>query len=149
MQENEVRSSSDLPLLLSPELQLVEAMVEPALCQELPMASALSDLAMLEHQNLVRMEDGAQTVCHHEAGAARHQLRDGPLDLALGFGIYRAGCLIQNQDCGIQCQRPREAQKLALSDTEAAPAFSQAMAVPLWEPFDESVGSNPVRGQTR
>src|SRR5688500_9912515 len=141
MQENEIRSSGDFPLLLSPELQLVKAVVEPALRQKLSMASALPDLPMLEYQNLVGMEDGAQTVRHDQAGSARHQLGNGTLDLTLGLCIDGAGCLIQNQDGGIQGQCPREAQKLALSDAKAAAAFPQPVAVPLWQPLDEPVGS--------
>ena len=56
---------------LTPQLQLVKPLIQPLLRQELPVASPLADLPVLQHQNLVRMQDRAQPVGDHQAGAAR------------------------------------------------------------------------------
>jgi hypothetical protein len=148
MQENKVRGSSDLPLLLSPELQLVQAVVKPPLRQQFPVGPPLSYLAVLEHQNLVGVEDSAQPVRHYQTGTPGHQLRYGSLDLTLGLGIDGARGLIENQDSGIQRQGSGEAQELPLSHAETAPALSQAVPVSFGQPFDEAVGSHPASGKT-
>src|SRR5215210_6292649 len=148
MQENEVRSSGDLSLLLAAELKLVQTVVEPALRQKLPVAPPLVDLTVLQHQNLLGVEDSAQPMRHDQAGSTRHQLRDGTLDLTLSLGIHRAGCLIQDQNGRIQRQRSREAKQLPLTHTQTAPALSQAVSVAVRQPLDEAVGSYPASSLT-
>jgi hypothetical protein len=57
-------------------------------------------------------------VCHHDAGASRHQFGDCPLDLRLRLGVHGTGRLVQDQDAGIERQGPCKTQQLTLTDAE-------------------------------
>ncbi len=98
---------------------------------------------MLKHQNLVRMQYGAEPVRYHDAGSPGHQLGNGALNLPLGLSVHRAGRLVQNENGRVQRQGAREAQELALTHTEAATTFTEAVAVPLRQPLDKPVRSHP------
>ena len=110
------------------------------------MAAALADLPVVHHQDLVRVEDGAEPVRDHQAGAARHQLRDRPLDLRLRLGVHRAGGLVEHQDRRIERERTGEAQELPLAHAQAPAPLAEPMPVPRREPLDEPVGAHPPRG---
>ena len=104
------------------------------------MAAPLPDLPMLEHQNLVGVEDRAQAVSDHQAGPSAHQLGDRPLDLAFGLGIHRAGGLIEHQDRRIERERPGKAQQLSLPYAQTPASLPQSVVVPGRKAFDEPVG---------
>ena len=58
----------------------------------------LGDAARLHHDDQVGVADGGEPVGDDEGRAALHQPRDGVLHQALGFGIERAGRLVEQQD---------------------------------------------------
>src|SRR5262249_10347424 len=83
---------------LSSQLQLIEPLVETVLSQQLTMAASFTDLAVMHDQNLVRVQDGAESVGHDDAGPSGHQLFDRSLDLGLRFGIHRTSGFVQHQN---------------------------------------------------
>ena len=85
------------------ELADIHVMVEAFLFQQIFVRAALDNLPLIDHQDGIRLPDGAQTMGDHKTGASLHQAQHGFLDVFLGAGIYAAGGLIQDQDAGI-CQ---------------------------------------------
>ncbi len=78
---------------LAPELVIVQPRVEPIQRQQLGVGAALDDAAVIEHQDLVRIDDGRQTVRDHER---RAPLRDALQHIAARRGevwITRAGAI--------------------------------------------------------
>ena len=55
-------------------LQLVQLVVQAALCQQFLMGAFLPDLALVHDDDLVAVLDGGQAVCHDDGGTALHQL---------------------------------------------------------------------------
>src|SRR4051794_27357933 len=79
-------------------LQTEERGVATAAPQQVVVASALDDLAALDHQNGVGMHDGVQAVRDHDGGAVLAEVFDGFLNLLFGFRIQRGGRLIEQDD---------------------------------------------------
>src|SRR5918999_759190 len=67
--------------LLRPRLQPVQSLVKAPAREELMMGAALTHLAAVQHENLVRPDDGAEAVRDRDRRAAAHQLRERALDL--------------------------------------------------------------------
>ncbi len=62
------------------------------------MCAALGDAAAFEHDNPVRLFHGRESMGNDERRAVAHQLRERGLDMPLGLGVERGGCLIQDQN---------------------------------------------------
>ena len=60
----------------------------------------------------------------HEGGAALHHLVEGGIDLGLGDGVERAGCLVEDQDRRVLQQRAGDRQALPLAAGQHAAAFA-------------------------
>ena len=104
------------------------------------MGALLHDLAVLHHQDDVRLPDGGQPVGHDEAGAALHHTGKGLLDAHLGAGVDGAGGLVQDQHGGQAEHHPGDAQKLLLALADVAAVFGQDGVVARRQPLDEAVG---------
>jgi hypothetical protein len=63
--------------------------------------TTFDDSAMFQHQNLVRLSNGAQAVSDHKAGAPGQKDREGGLQASFGAGVDAAGRFVQNQDAWI------------------------------------------------
>ena len=122
------------------ELAVVELGVKAVSGQKLVVGALLDDLAVLHHQDDVRLADGGQPVGHDEAGAALHHLGEGFLDAHFGAGVDRAGGLVQNQHGGQAEHHPRDAQKLLLALADVAAVLGQDGVVAGGQPLDEAVG---------
>ena len=72
--------------------------IDAFLLEQRLVAAALGDVAGLQHDDLVGIDDGGEPVGDHQRGAvARHQ-RQGILNVLLGLGIERRGGLVEDQD---------------------------------------------------
>lgn len=79
-------------------LNLNKLLVQTILMNKLGMFSALDDLALLDHNNLIGMLDRAQPVGNDHRRPVLHQLHQRVLHKLLGFRIQRGGRLVQDQD---------------------------------------------------
>src|SRR5262245_2951540 len=70
-------------------LAVPHAGIEPALCKQHLMGSALHDRALIQHNDLISGHDGREPMRDHERGAvARHPV-ERVLDLLLGMAVER------------------------------------------------------------
>ena len=79
------------------------------------MISLLDNVTVFHNQDQVCILDGRKSVRDHKACSALHQIVHGFLDTHFGSGIYRGGCLIQDQNLIIGKDCPGNSEKLFLS----------------------------------
>ena len=72
--------------------------VEAVLREEGIVCAAFADGAMLKHENLGGLTNGAEAVGDHETGATLHQALESFLNQALGGGIDTGGGFIEDQN---------------------------------------------------
>ena len=65
-------------LLLVAELEVVDLLVEAAVLQQLVVRAALNDLAVAQHEDLVRLLHGAESLGDDEGRPAAHQVARAP-----------------------------------------------------------------------
>ena len=96
-------------------LQLVEAVVNAALRQQLLMRALLAQAALVKHEDAIGVLYGAQAVCDDNGGAAGKQPIERRANHQLGASVHAGGGFIEDQKFGIVRQGPREAHQLALA----------------------------------
>ena len=111
------------------------------------MFAGFDDPSFVDDQNLVRLTDGAQTVCDHKAGTALHQREQRLLDLHFSSGVHTAGSLIQDQDARVGQDGACDRQKLALSLAQIAGPFGKFCLVALRKTSDKAVCIGQFRGR--
>src|SRR5882724_7080913 len=104
-------------------LQLVQTVVDAALCEKLLMSALFAQAALMEHQDSVRILNRAEAMCDYERRTTRQQFVERLADQQLSFCIH-AGCgLIENQETRIVSQCTREIDQLTLTDGERRATF--------------------------
>jgi hypothetical protein len=77
--------------------------------------AALDNFAVVEHEDLMRFANGAESMSDDESCSAAQQQFESPLQSGFGHGIDRAGRFIQHDDSRVRQNRASEAYNLALS----------------------------------
>ena len=95
------------------------------------MRTAFDDLALVHHNDAVRMPHRAQTVGDDEDGSPLTDLRHVALHDGLALVVQRAGGLVEDQDARLGDERPGDCDSLALAAREAAALFTDDGVVPL------------------
>ena len=122
------------------ELRRVQLRVRALLAEQFGVLSALDDLTVIDHQNLVGGEDRGQPVRDGERRPPDRKARQGVLDQPLGAGVEGAGGLVEDQDARVLEDGAGDgdalllaARKLiaALADDRIV-AFRQADAIWSW-----------------
>ena len=103
------------------------------------------DPPVLQHDNLVGVANGRQTMGDDDSRSTDHQPLQGLLDQHLGFGIDRGRCLVQDQDGGISQHRSGDGQPLPLAAGELDPPLADQCFVPFRKLLDEVVGIRDTR----
>ena len=88
------------------------------------MRAALGDHALVEHQDLVGVDDGRQPVGDDQRRAPLRDALERGLDFALGEAVERRGRLVEHQDRRRFQNRARDGDALLL----AARQFQAALA---------------------
>jgi len=101
----------------------VQGRVESAARQQRRRRSLLQDAAVAQHDDPVGVAQGGEPMRDHEARPAREQGSHRALDLGLGRRIDARGRLVEDQDGGVDDQRARDAQQLALAKRQVLPAL--------------------------
>ena len=92
-----------------------QARILAVLGQKLGGAAHLGDFAVLEHDQQVGFAQRTQAMRDSDRGAALHHIVERGLDLALGLHVHCGGCLVQNQDLGIDQNGARNGDPLSFA----------------------------------
>ena len=79
------------------------------------MCSFADNLSVIEHQNLLRMENCTDSLCHDDHGAVFDILRQCFSKCRIRFQVKCRKAVIENKDFRILCNRTRNRQTLLLS----------------------------------
>src|SRR5262249_61791055 len=74
--------------------------------------------SVLEHDDLVGIDEGAQTMRDHDDGASLHQASQRLDHQMLRFRVQSSGWFVQNQNRAVANHRPRDRDALALATRE-------------------------------
>jgi len=80
--------------------------ISPPLAQQAGMIPLLNDLSLVNHQYAAGGAYGGQSMGHHEADTAMHDLVYALLDQALAVGIDRGSGFVQDEDIRVRQHCP-------------------------------------------
>ena len=89
--------------------------IETAPCHELIVRAGLDNFAFLQDDDHVGLANGAQAMRDDNACPPDHHAAEIVLDRAFGFGIKRAGSLVENEDWRVCVECARDGDALFLS----------------------------------
>ena len=121
-------------------LQGIQLVVSSPLLQQLLVVALLHDLAVGQENDVVRVLDGAETVCNDQHGADVLHLLQRILDQQLRFRVDVGGGLVQDHHRGLVDDGPGKAQKLPLTGGEIVAPLPHRLVQPLLQAVDEPVG---------
>ena len=116
------------------------------LVQQRLVVALFHDLAVGEDDDVIRMLDGGQTVCHDEHGANVLDLFQAVLDQQLGFGIDVGGGFVQDDHRGLMDDGAGEGEQLPLTGGEVVAALAYGLVQALFQAVDELVGVDVAAG---
>ena len=87
------------------------------------MRSLGNDLTMIHNDDLIGSQDGADALGDHKAGVLILLIFQGLLDMGLGFHIYRAGGIIQDEQARAKDEGAGDSQALLLPTGEVYPTL--------------------------
>ena len=129
-----IRASTRIVLA---ELEIVQPPIEPAGAVELVVGASLHDPALVQHDDLVGVAHGGEAVGDHQHGALAHQPVDRLLHQPLGFGVERAGGLVEDEDRRVAQQRAGDGDPLPLTAGEPGAPLAEHGVEALGELADE------------
>ena len=132
------RIERDIGLLLA-RLFGHELRIDAALAHQLGMLALLGDMAAVEHEDAVAIDDAGQAVRQDERRAALHQPVERFLDHRLVLGIDGGQGLVEHQDRRVAQQRAGDGHPLALAAGELDALFADDGRVALRQALDEVV----------
>ena len=108
--------------------------------------AVVDDAAAIHDDDPVEAPQRRQPVRDRDDRAALHQIVQRGLDQLFGFGIQRAGRLIQQQDRRVLQQRPRDRQPLALTAGQHHAAVADHRIESLRQRLDEFAAARGFGG---
>src|SRR6266852_5189274 len=116
---------------------MVKSRIFPSLLQQLFVGPSFNDAAFFEHDNPVRPANRRESMSDDESGATCGKPLQGFHQTLFGFGIQRAGRLIQYEDRRIFQERARDGDSLALPPGERRATLADHGLITLRETLDE------------
>ena len=104
------------------------------------MIAGFADLAVVEHDDTVRIADGGKPVCDDERGASVHQVQHRFLNVHFCACIYTGCRLVENQNFRVGEDGARNGKKLTLPVADVATGFGKLRIISLRHPLDKGVG---------
>ena len=101
------------------------------------MRALFDDLAFVEDDDLVGLEDGVEAMGDGDDSSSLHQLAGGFFEQGFGFGVERGGGFVENQNRRVFEEGAGEGKALGLSAGEAGAAFADEGFIFLGQRFDE------------
>ena len=111
------------------------------------MCTLFNDAAFFEHDDLVGLEDGVETMRDGEDGASLHKSPRGFFEQGLGFGIEAGGGFIEDEKGRVHEECPRQRETLGLSAAETCATLPDNGLVAVWKGCDEFVQVRGLRGR--
>ena len=111
------------------------------------MSPMLDYLAMVHHDNIVRVNYCTQAVRDGDRRTARQQFPQRLLDLGLDLAVHCARRLVQDQQGWIGGYCPCERSQLALTHAYRRAALAQHLMIAVGEPPDDPVCADLLRGR--
>gem|GEM_PF-3429474 len=108
--------------------------------QQFFMGTGFDDAAFPHDINPVCVLNGRQSVGDHQGGSVLHELFEGLLYLAFGFGIEGRGGFVEDEDGGVSEQGPGNGDALALSARQDDALLSHHRVESIGQFFDEIQG---------
>jgi hypothetical protein len=99
-------------------LQPPQRSIKPTVAEQIAVRSALDDFSMMKDENQIRVRNRAQSVGYGDGGASRHQDTQSSLNLRFDLTIYRARCLVQQQQRRVSGNGARERKQLSFADAD-------------------------------
>ena len=100
----------------------------PLIPDQFFVSTALDDTTCVEHDDLVAIANGAQSMCDDHTGTVASP--EVIIDHGLGFRFERASGLIENQQAGVAHEGPRNFEPLTLATREVLPSLVDRRTVP-------------------
>ncbi len=94
----------------------------------------------MHDDNFIRVLNGGEPVRDHDCRPSFHQFFQRLGDHALGFGVDAGRGLVEHEDGGIICERPRKGEELPLSGGKRAAALGDGFAVAARHFPDKGIG---------
>ncbi len=110
------------------------------------MLAAVDDLASVEEEDFVSVQNRGEAVGHHHGGFIRQNGFHAVLDLGFGMGVNGGGGLVHDDQFRLESQGPGKADKLFFSLGNVLPAFRQLGIQAEVLPADEFVQLHDVNG---
>ena len=107
--------------------------------QQRLVGALLHDLAVAEHDDVVRVLDRGKPVGDHQHRADVFDLLQRVLDQKLGLGVDVGRRLVENDHRGLVQDGPCKAQKLALAGREIVAALAHRLVQAFFQPIDKVV----------
>lgn len=126
-------------------LRLPERSVVATSCQELPVRAAFDDRALVQHDDLVCVNDGRKPVRDDERRAVAGQIHQVAKDLPLGPRIQRRRRFIEDKEQRSFQSGPCDGHALPLTSGELQPALAHQRVVTLGQPHNEVVKVRETR----
>jgi hypothetical protein len=102
----------------------VEVVVFATCCEQVAMAAAFHDAAVVKNENLVGTDDGAEPMGDDETSAACEQFGEGALETVLGDGIDRTRGFVENENPWIGQESAGKTHELTLAERETGASFA-------------------------
>ena len=98
--------------------------IAPLLRQKRIMGPLLDHFTLFQHDDCIRIGDGAEAVGNGDHGPALARLMQRLLNLTLGLAVQRAGGFVQQKDRRVFKQSPRNTDPLFFPTRQLQPPFA-------------------------
>src|SRR5690606_4134858 len=102
-------------LTLYPRLIRIQLIIPPRVGNQFLVGAAFLDVALLDHEDLVGLADGAEAMGYDECGSAFHERGQALLDEGFAFCVEIGSGLIEDEDAGICENGPGDGNALPLA----------------------------------
>ncbi len=117
----------------------------PAERQKFSVPPFLAQLAVMEHEDAVCIEDRGESVCNDQSRPSGSCARQRQLDPSLGLWIDRAGGLVQEENGRITGECARKREQLPFSHRERSAPLGDGVTQPSGQSSNERARSGGVQ----
>src|SRR5262249_33054962 len=127
------------------ELPLPHRGIDTALAQQIEMMAAFDDAPMIEHHDLIGIDDGGEAMRDHQRGDVARDLTQARLDLFFRMGVERRRSFIEKKQPGPLQNGTRNSDALALAARKLEAALADAGLVAIGLTLDEVMDARELR----
>jgi hypothetical protein len=109
------------------------------------MGAAFAHLAMVQHEDLIGIDDCTQSVGDGDRRTAAHQLLQRFVDLRFDLAVDGARRLVEDEQRRIGGDCPGKREQLALADADRRAALTEHLMVPVGQTPHDAIGADARR----